>query len=157
MQSQYNAPIADLGTTGIPANRVQVACELFSDSSLQGSDLLGAMVTAMGVFTANASLANGCLDITGATPEPEPEPYGPAEAPATGIAGLAPEPEPEAEAELKLADPKLADPNDFVFAFSAGEKFAYQVRCALQARSKMLCVTLQFLTRIRSQVPARWL
>ena len=116
LQSQYNAPLADFGATGIPANRVQVACDLFNDSSMQASDLLSAMTTAMGIFTANASLANGCLDITGATAEPEPEPYGPAEAPATGVVNLAPEPEPE-----------LSDSSDSVFVLSAGDKFAYQV------------------------------
>ena len=117
LQSQYNAPVADVGTFGIPANRVQTACELFSDSTLQGSDLLGNMALAMGVFTANSSLANGCLDITGAAPEPEPEPYGPTEAPASGLAELAPEPEPEE-----------SDPYDAVFQLSAGDRFAYQVR-----------------------------
>ena len=125
LQSQYNAPIADLGTTGIPANRVQTACGLFSDSSMQGSDLLSAMVTAMGIFTANASLANGCLDITGATPEPEPEPYVPAEAPASAIASLAPGPE-------------LSNPNDAVFVLSAGDKFAYQVSHAMHTRLHLL-------------------
>ncbi|DBA71821.1 TPA: hypothetical protein ACH3X2_010974 [Trebouxia sp. C0005] len=64
--AQYNAPIANVGTLGVPAYRVRVACDLLSDSSLAGSDLLAAMVDALAVFTANASIANGCLDITGA-------------------------------------------------------------------------------------------
>ncbi len=116
VQAQYNAPIADLGTFGVPAYRVRVACDLLSDSSLEGSDLLAAMVDALAVFTANASVANGCLDITGATAEPEPEPPGMASAPASYIAALVPAAAPEA-APASAAQPEL----------SSSQKFSYQV------------------------------
>ncbi len=116
VQAQYNAPIADLGTAGVPAYRVRVACDLLSDLSLEGSDLLAAMVDALAVFTANASIANGCLDITGATAEPEPEPPGTASAPASYIAALAPAAAPEA-APASAAQPEL----------SSSQKFSYQV------------------------------
>ncbi len=112
MQAQYNAPIADLGTAGVPAYRVRVACDFLSDSSLEGSDLLAAMVDALAVFTANGSVANGCLDITGATADPEPEPPGTASAPASYIAALAP-----AAAPAGAAQPEL----------SSSQKFSYQV------------------------------
>lgn len=118
VQAQYNAPIADLGTFGVPAYRVRVACEYLSDPTLSGSDLLGAMTQAIAVFTANSTVANGCLDITGATSEPEPTTPGAALPPTSFITSdspvaspeAAPEPEPEAEAEA-----------------DAGIKFAYQV------------------------------
>ncbi len=116
MQAQYNAPTADLGTAGVPAYRVRVACELFSSSSLSTSDLLGNMVTAISIFNANTTTSNGCLDITGATAEPEPEPPGTAEAPAAtaelDIIEASPEAEPEPSAE--------AEP-------TADTQFAYQV------------------------------
>ena len=114
MQAQYNAPIADLGTFGVPAYRVRVACDLLSDSSLEGSNLLAAMVDALAIFTANASVANGCLDITGATAEPERP--GTASAPASYIAALAPAAAPEA-APASAAQPEL----------SSSQKFSYQV------------------------------
>ncbi len=119
VQAQYNAPVADLGTAGVPAYRVRVACDFLSDSSLEGSDLLAAMVDALAVFTANASIANGCLDITGASAEPEPEPPGTASAPASYIAALAPAAAPEA-APAGAAQPEL----------SSSQKFGYQV-CAV--------------------------
>ena len=119
VQAQYNAPVANLGTAGVPAYRVRVACDLLSNSSLEGSDLLAAMVDALAVFTANVSIANGCLDITGATAEPEPEPPGTASAPASYIAALAPAAAPEA-APASAAQPEL----------SSSQKFGYQV-CAV--------------------------
>lgn len=130
MQAQYNAPISDFGGRGIPANRVQVACEFLSDSSLDGSNLLGAMVQAVAAFSGNASVANGCLDITGAAayPEPEPEPYGPAEAPAGDAAGLFPEAEPEVSVSEAATSSKLsASATDTVFQYSSDQKFGYQV------------------------------
>lgn len=133
LQAQYNAPMADYGALGIPANRVQVACELLSDSTLEGSNLLSAMVNATSVFTGNASVSGGCLDITGAAaePEPEPEPYGPAQAPAGDVADLIPKAEPEAVPSANLQQSSGQDnATDAVFQFSASDKFGYQVRCA---------------------------
>lgn len=129
MQAQYNAPVADYGGEGIPANRVQVACQFLSDSSLDGSNLLGAMLRAIAAFSGNARVANGCLDITGAAaePEPEPEPYGPAEAPAGDAAGLFPEAEPESEAATSSPRQQLTSASDTVFRYTASEKFGYQV------------------------------
>ncbi|KAL3145923.1 hypothetical protein ABBQ38_015287 [Trebouxia sp. C0009 RCD-2024] len=128
--AQYNAPMADYGALGIPANRVQVACELLSDSTLEGSNLLSAMVNATSVFTGNASVSGGCLDITGAAaePEPEPEPYGPAQAPAGDVADLIPKAEPEAVPSANLQQSSGQDnATDAVFQFSASDKFGYQV------------------------------
>ena len=122
MQAQYNAPTADLGTAGVPAYRVRVACDFLSDSSLEGSDLLAAMVDALAVFTANASIAGGCLDITGASAEPEPEPPGTASAPASYVAALAPAAAPEA-APASAVQPEL----------SSSRKFSYQVCVAAVA------------------------
>ena len=128
VQSQYNAPTADYGGDGIPANRVQAACELLSDSSLHGTDLLAAMVNAMSVFTGNASFASGCLDINGASPEPEPEPYGPAEAPASSVAELVPESAPSAFGKTCGKQFGLSSTyDDPVYYYSSGTKFAYQV------------------------------
>lgn len=133
LQAQYNAPVSDYGALGIPANRVQVACNSLSDSSLEGSNLLRAMVNATSVFSGNASIARGCLDITGASPEPEPEPepYGPAQAPAGDVAEFVPKA--EAQAVLK-AVPKVlgkqASARDAVFQLTSDQKFAYQVRYA---------------------------
>lgn len=141
LQAQYNAPISDYGAIGVPANRVQVACEFLSDSSLAGNDLMAAMVRAVAAFSGNASIASGCLDITGAAtgPEPEPEPYGPAGAPAGDVAGLVPEAQPEAEPEPASAgspSKQSASAGDAVFQYTAGNKFAYQVRHAVS----MLCL-----------------
>lgn len=125
--------MADYGADGIPANRVQVACELLSDNTLEGSNLLRAMVSATSVFTGNASVSGGCLDITGAAPEPEPEPepYGPAEAPAGDVAALIPKAEPETVPSSNLQQSSAGDnATDAVFLLSAGDKFGYQVRCA---------------------------
>ena len=129
MQAQHNAPIADYGGEGIPANRVQVACQFLSNSSLDGSNLLGAMVQAIAAFTGNASMANGCLDITGAAaePEPEPEPYGPAEAPAGDAAGLFTKAEPGSEAATNSPSKQLISASDTVFQYTASQKFGYQV------------------------------
>lgn len=129
MQAQYNAPVADYGGEGIPANRVQAACQFLSDSSLDGSNLLRAMVQATAAFSGNASVANGCLDITGAAaePEPEPEPYGPSEAPAGDAAGLVPEAEPEPEAATSSPSKQMASASDTVFQYTASQKFGYQV------------------------------
>lgn len=132
LQAQYNAPISDYGGVGIPANRVQVACEFLSDSSLEGNDLMAAMVRAVATFSGNASVATGCLDITGAAaePEPEPEPYGPAGAPAGDVAGLVPEAEPEPESATSPSK-QSTSAGDTVFQYTAGEKFGYQVRRAV--------------------------
>ena len=109
-----------------------MACEFLSNSSLDGLDLLGAMVRATATFSGNASVANGCLDTTGAAPEPEPEPepYGPAEAPAGDAEGLFPEAGPEAEPEdvtTSSNSKQLASPYDAVFQYTASQKFGYQV------------------------------
>ena len=49
----------------MPGYRVRVACEHLADASLAGDELLMSMVEALTVFDQNASIANGCLDITG--------------------------------------------------------------------------------------------
>lgn len=98
------------------------------------------MVRAVAAFSGNASVANGCLDITGAAayPEPEPEPYGPAEAPAGDAAGLFPEAEPEVVSEVAAStsaskqresayDVGSGYSADTVFRYSASQKFGYQV------------------------------
>lgn len=133
MQAQYNAPVADYGDLGIPANRVQVACELLKDSTLEGSTLLSAMVSATSVFSGNASVSRGCLDITRAAPEPEsePEPNGPAEAPAGEVAGLVPKAEGEASLSAVLKQSSTQDSDaDAVFQLTSSDKFDYQVRYA---------------------------
>lgn len=125
LQAQYNAPIADLGTAGVPAYRVRVACDYLGDDSLAGSELVSAMAEALEVFTANASYANGCLDITGASAEPEPEPPGAASAPASYIAAFTPAAAPAASTTT-AAEPEL----------SSGQKFSYQVCVCAHAALK---------------------
>ena len=117
MQAQYNAPIADLGTTGVPAYRVRVACDYFKSTTLSTTELMGNMVSALAVFNANTTTSTGCLDTSGATAEPEPEAPGTAEAPAVttlDVSVASPEAEPEPNA--------IPEP-------SSSDKFAYQVRC----------------------------
>lgn len=113
--AQYNAPIADLGTAGVPAYRVRVACNYFKSTTLSTTQLLGNMVSALAVFNANTTTSNGCLDITGATAEPEPEAPGTAEPPSVttlDVSVASPEAEPEPNATPEL---------------SSSDKFAYQV------------------------------
>ena len=137
LQAQYNAPIADYGGVGIPANRVRVACELLSDSTLEGSNLLTAMVSATSVFDGNASVSRGCLDITGA----QPEPYGPAPAPAGDVANQAPKAESETVSRANPKQISTADiPTDAVFSFTSSDKFDYQVRHARWRSSGAMCV-----------------
>ncbi len=69
MQAQYNSPTDD--GDGIIPHRVRVACEYLAEESLEGSDLMMAMVEALSVFDNNASTANGCFDTTGVAPNPE--------------------------------------------------------------------------------------
>ena len=117
VQAQYNAPIADLGTAGVPAYRVRVACNYFKSTTLSTTQLLGNMVSALAVFNANTTTSNGCLDIIGATAEPEPEAPGTAEPPSVttlDVSVASPEAEPEPNATPEL---------------SSSDKFAYQVRC----------------------------
>lgn len=120
MQAQYNAPTANLGTYGIPAYRVRVACEYYASTTLSTTELLGNMVSALAVFNANTTTSTGCLDTTGATAEPEPEAPGTAEAPTSGttldviVASPEAEPEPHATPEQ-----------------TSSTKFAYQVGISL--------------------------
>ena len=108
MQAQYNAPIADLGTTGVPAYRVRVACNYFESTTLTTTQLLGNMVSALAVFNANTTTSTGCLDTSGAT-------EGPTESVTTlDVSVASPEAEPEPNA--------TPEP-------SSSDKFAYQVRC----------------------------
>lgn len=111
-----------------------MACEFLSDSSLDGRNLLQAMVRATAAFSGNASVVKGCLDITGASPEPEPEPdaYGPAEAPAGDAAGLFSKAKSEVESEAITASPskQLTSAYDAVFQYTASQKFGYQVSVA---------------------------
>lgn len=132
LQSQANAPVANYGTFGAPANRVRVACESLSDSSLEGDELMAAMVRALAAFSGNATVTRGCLDITDAAAQPEPEP-GSAEAPAGEPAGPLPDAAPEAEAvPVSGGSRKQATPaGDAVFQYSSDQKFAYQVRHAV--------------------------
>lgn len=128
VQAQYNAPIADVGTYGVPAYRVRAGCELFSSADLSTSELLGNMVGALAVFNANTTTANGCLDTTGATAEPEPEAPSEAEPPSAvttlDITAASPEAEPEPNAEPEP---------------TSSYKFAFQV-CAPPLSPSLHCL-----------------
>ncbi len=119
MQAQYNAPIADLGTLGVPAYRVRVSCDYFKSTTLSTTQLLGNMVSALAVFNANTTTSTGCLDITGATAEPEPEAPGTAEAPSESVTTL----------DVSVASPEAEPEPNATPEPSSSDKFAYQVRC----------------------------
>lgn len=126
--SQFNSPVADLGTAGVPGYRVRVACQYLSDASLSGSTLLSNMVSALNVFNANASTTGGCLDITESPTEPESEPPGTSSSPSAsssyGVNTAAPEAAPthEEAQQTEKATPQEAEPE-----LSADDIFGYQV------------------------------
>ncbi len=126
-QAQYNSPVAD----NIPANRVNVACEHLSNSSLAGTDLLAAMTQAIDVFSQNSS--SSCLDTTSGSAEPEPELFpgsaqapsvapAPAEAASAGLNSAAGPPEPVEEEPAPEAAPEAEGAPEL----SANQKFGYQ-------------------------------
>ena len=129
VQAQYNAPVA---VNNIPANRVNVACEHLSNSSLAGTDLLAAMTQAVDVFSPNSSTS--CLDTTSGSAEPEPEQFpgsaqppsvapAPAEAASAGLNSAAGPPEPiEEEPAPEAASEAAKEPE-----LSATQKFGYQI------------------------------
>ncbi len=119
MQAQYNAPIADLGTTGVPAYRVRVACNYFESTTLTTTQLLGNMVSALAVFNANTTTSTGCLDTSGATAEPEPESPVTAEGPTESVTTL----------DVSVASPEAEPEPNATPEPSSSDKFAYQVRC----------------------------
>ncbi|KAL0046716.1 hypothetical protein WJX82_008183 [Trebouxia sp. C0006] len=115
--AQYNAPIADLGTTGVPAYRVRVACNYFESTTLTTTQLLGNMVSALAVFNANTTTSTGCLDTSGATAEPEPESAVTAEGPAESVTTL----------DVSVASPEAEPEPNATPEPSSSDKFAYQV------------------------------
>ncbi len=119
VQAQYNAPIADLGTTGVPAYRVRVACDYFESTTLSTTELLENMVSALAVFNANTTTSTGCLDTSGATAEPEPGAPVTAEAPSGIVTTL----------DVSVASPEAEPEPNATPELSSSDKFAYQVRC----------------------------
>ena len=119
VQAQYNAPIADLGTTGVPAYRVRVACDYFESTTLSTTELLENMVSALAIFNANTTTSTGCLDTSGATAEPEPGAPVTAEAPSGIVTTL----------DVSVASPEAEPEPNATPELSSSDKFAYQVRC----------------------------
>ena len=123
LQSQYNSPVANLGTGGVPGDCEWMACQYLSDANFSGTSLfsIAAIMFSCAVLQSQFN--------TESPTEPEPEPPGTSSSPSAsssyGVNTAAPEAAPthEEAQQTEKATPQEAEPE-----LSADDIFGYQVR-----------------------------